>query len=88
MVGAGIASIAPLATDRLGLEEQIVSLADSVFEGDVSTARTVVTGFFGLLAAGMLYLAIYGNVGGQQGVMFVSVGVALATMAGLAFIEG
>lgn len=78
-IGAGAAALLPTATNLLGLnlEDQIVALANALFEGDTGSASfTAGIGFTGLGAA-LLLSAWIGPLNGGMGMLAIGIGLGM-----------
>jgi len=78
-LGAGFATGLPVATQLLGLDldEQIVSLANAVFEGDTGSASFVAGVGFYVLGIGSILAAWIGPLNGRAGIAAMGLGMGM-----------
>ena len=86
--GAGAAMMVPVAADTIGLDELIVSLADTLFEGDRGSAAFVTGIGFSAIGALMVLGAILAPIDDFVGVMVTGLGVGFIGLGLRAFGEG
>jgi hypothetical protein len=86
--GAAAAMLVPTVADTVGVDSLIVSLADTVFEGDRGSASFVSGIGFSVIGAGMILGAVLGPVDDALGVAVAGLGVGFIGLGLRSFAEG
>lgn len=78
-IGAGVAAGLPVLTNIIGLdlEDQIVALANALFEGDTGSASFVSGMGFTAIGAVMILMAWIGPLNGTNGIISMGVGMGM-----------
>jgi len=87
-IGAGAAMAVPTLADAVGIDGLIVSLADTVFEGDRGSASFVTGIGFTSVGALMALAAIMAPIDDYLGVSVMGLGVGFVGLGLEAFAEG
>ena len=88
VVGAGAAMAVPTLADAVGMDSLIVSLADTVFEGDRGSASFVTGIGFMAIGAAMILGAIFAPIDDYLGISVVGLGAGFVGVGLEAFAEG
>lgn len=87
MIGAGVASGLPvlLSAGGINIEDRLVDVANTVFEGDLGSASMVTGTAFSLIGLGMVAAAWVGPLNGSKGMLAMGLGVGFVALGVQAF---